>query len=139
MCSSDLTASLGCCPLPARDILAKGDAVLRGAQCGPDEVATGANGNSLMCSKINTAKYRLGPAQTSCYVGSGVSGSSGSANCGLPSATLQAMSSAFGSDGCIGSPFGSLIVARTGKNCGDVQAAQLFFSQNNQPVPMFLP
>ncbi len=130
--------NLGCCPLPVKDILSKDPGVPK-QTCGANEVATGTAGSQLVCTKINTAKYSLGPAQTTCYVGKGASGSSGAGPCGAPNVTLQALVSTMGSDACIGSPFGSLITSWTGKNCGDTAASQLFYAKDHQPVAMNLP
>lgn len=129
--------NLGCCPLPIKDILGKEPGTPK-QTCAGDEVATGTAGGSLVCTKINTAKYKLAPAKTTCYVGSGASGGSGAGPCGAPNVTLQALVSTMGSDACIGSPFGSLITSYTGKNCGDTAAAQLLYVKDGQPVPMNL-
>lgn len=128
---------IGCCPLPARDILGKNDPVLRGQKCNVDEVATGADASGLYCTKINTKRYKLGTVQQSCYVGDGASGGQSATPCGAPSATLSAMVASFGSDACIGSPYGSLIVARTSKYCRDVYGSQLFYKDDDSPVKMF--
>jgi hypothetical protein len=128
---------LTCCPLPALDILAAGDPVARGGQCGTNEVAVGVSSNQLLCAPINTARYRLQPQVTTCYYGSGSSGGKGAAQCSAPSATIAAMTTQYGTDACIPVPFGGLITKRTSKYCRDVSAAQLVFSADGKLVPMF--
>ncbi len=128
---------VGCCPLPARDMLVREPAVLRGAQCGANEVATGASNSGLLCSKLNTARYKLSAPQATCYIGEGFSGFSGSTTCSVPTVTLQALVSHFGSDGCIGVPYGSLIIARNGKNCSNVFGVQVLYNDTGAPVAMF--
>lgn len=130
---------LACCPLPVRDILLKNTVGTPRGTCGPDQIGTGVANGVLVCSKINTAKYKLGQAAVNCYVGHGASGSSGAGPCGAPNVTLQAMVSVFGTDACLGQPFGALITSWTGKNCGDTTSRQLFYAKDNQPVPMNLP
>jgi hypothetical protein len=126
---------LTCCPLPVKNIL-KSDPAQARQTCLSDEVATGVSGGSLMCTKINTDKYRLGPAVRSCYIGSGSSGSSGAGTCTVPPGTMAAMNQFFGSDACVGMPYGALIVSWTGDDCGDVQSAQLFDNATSQPIIM---
>lgn len=129
--------NFGCCPLPAKDILSKEPAQNRGTNCLTDEIITGVNGGSVMCTKINTKRYKLAASSNTCYAGSGASGGSGSAACGVPNATFQALIAKFGSDACIGQPYGSLIVSRTGKNCTDVRSSELQYKTDGQSVKMY--
>lgn len=128
---------IACCPLPARDILSESEPVERGQRCESNEIATGASASGLICTKINTKRYKLDSARASCYVGDGASGGQNATPCGTPSATLQAMVATFGSDACIGNPFGSLIVGRTGKYCRDVTSSQLQYKDSGAAVKMF--
>lgn len=129
--------NFGCCPLPAKDILSKDPPQVRGTNCLTNEVITGVSGGSVSCTKINTKRYKLDVSRKTCYAGSGASGGGGTGACGVPNATFQALISRFGSDACIGQPYGSLIVGRTGKNCADVTSAQLKYVDNDQPVKMY--
>jgi hypothetical protein len=131
------SAALACCPLPALDIIASGAPASRGGQCGPDEVAVGVNGNSLLCAPINKTRYALKPQTATCYYGSGASGGAGSAKCLAPSPVLLAMAQPYGTDACLPVPYGALITARTDKYCRNVQASQLVFKADAAPVPMF--
>jgi hypothetical protein len=128
---------LTCCPLPAGDILTTGTPVIRGGQCGANEVAVGVSNNQLLCAQINTARYRLQPQTVTCYYGSGSSGGKGAAQCSAPSATIAAMTTQYGTDACLPVPFGGLITKRTSKYCRDVAASQLVFQSDGTPVPMF--
>jgi hypothetical protein len=129
----------GCCPLPANDILDAAAATPRAGKCAADEVVTGvgAGGNQVLCRKINTTKYKLATTQTTCYAGHGAAGGDGAGECGTPPATFQALTAVFGIDACIGAPFGSLIVARTGSACGDVKSAQLLDLATGQAITMY--
>jgi len=132
------SARLGCCPLPAADMLDGGATpAQRQGQCGPDEVATGVvSGRMLWCSKINTQIYKIGPMARSCYNGSGASGGSGSSKCSAPGQTLQALTAKFGSDACLGYPYGSLIVKNTGKDCKDISGVTIT-KVDGSPVQMY--
>lgn len=133
------SALLGCCPLPAGDILLSQEPVARSSNCQADEVATGVvSGRTLYCSKIDTTKYKLSSPAKTCYNGSGASGGDGSSKCGGPSATLKALVAKFGSDACMGFPYGSLIVRNSGKDCGDISAAVLT-KVDGTPLQMFAP
>ena len=127
----------GCCPLPARDILSGDPPATRLNNCAADEIVTGVSGNSLSCTRINTKRYRLGSTTPTCYNGSGASGGDGAASCGAPTATLQALVQPFGSDACLGFPWGSLMVRWSGKECRDVSAAQVFYVDSGAPVQVF--
>jgi hypothetical protein len=132
------SARFGCCPLPSGDMLmANATAAQRQGQCGPDEVATGVvSGRMIWCSKINTQVYKIGPVTKSCYNGSGSSGGSGSSKCTAPGQTLNALTSKFGSDACLGYPFGSLMVKNSGKDCKDISAVAIT-KLNGSPVQMY--
>lgn len=128
---------IACCPLPASDILATGAVATTRATCFSGEIAVGASGGGLMCMPINSARYKLAPPKLPCYLGSGAAGGIGSAKCGAPTATIQAMTAKFGTDACVPQPFGSLVTARTGKNCVDTLGAELLFKDTGLPVTMF--
>lgn len=129
------TAHLACCPLPAEDILLRGATKQISRTCPANFVATGVTGNQLECTQINTQKYQLAPAQV-CYYGSGDSGGDGSSSCGATPGTIQAMTTRFGSDSCIGFPFGSLITRYEDKYCRDMSAVELLTIQG-QKIPMY--
>jgi hypothetical protein len=118
-----------CCPLPATDIL-KGAPTVRAGQCAANEVIVGAVGPfSFKCQAINTVRYKLGPAQASCYFGSGAAGGGGVASCQSHPASFSVLQqNLFGSDGCSGFPYGSLFVRQTSKYCKDMHAARLLYT-----------
>jgi len=128
---------VACCPLPAHDILTAGAPAQRGSACGSNEVAVGINQGGFMCAKINTARYKLASPRATCYIGNGASGDRGAGPCGAPNATIRAMTSKFGKDACVGSPFGSMVVSKTSKYCGGMKTMQLFFNDTGAAVPMF--
>jgi hypothetical protein len=131
------STQLACCPLPTRDILGKDPPQARPGQCNTDEIITGITAErTYNCTKINTVKYKLGPVTPSCYVGDGASGGNGVSGCGAPGPTMTAMTARYGSDACLGFPFGSLIVRNTGKYCRDISAVLLMDLSNN-PIPMY--
>jgi hypothetical protein len=128
---------LGCCPLPVNDILLEtASSQIRGGSCLANEIATGVSGDQLVCTPINTAKYRLSSAKQSCYFGDGASGSGGSADCGtIPAAFNTIVSGRFGSDACVAVPYGAVIVSKTSKYCRNITGAQILFADSNLPVP----
>jgi hypothetical protein len=139
--------ALACCPLPKSDILSASN-VKREKECGADEVATGCfpTGGSFhdakfICSAINTTKYKLDSEKTTCYLGSGAAGRGGAASCHTPPETVSALigRAPFGSDACVGSPYGALITKKTGKNCSNMKGRLLRYRDTNQPVVMFPP
>ena len=131
--------SIACCPLPAADILTADAPIARAPSCNPDEVAVGGSpGGGLLCQKLNLNRYVMLLPQVTCYYGSGVAGGWGSSNCSAPPATIQAMTTTFGSDSCLPVPFGALITTHGNNgNCSSSKANVLIFRDTGQPVPMF--
>jgi hypothetical protein len=119
-----------CCPLPANDILTAAPAQVRGTQCQPNEVITGAAGMyNLKCSAINTNRYQLAAPQLPCYFGSGAAGGSGVSGCAAhPTSFSVLQNNYFGSDGCSSQPYGSLFVRQGGDDCRDLAASQLQYT-----------
>lgn len=133
------STSIACCPLPATDILINDVPVARPSSCNPDEIAIGGSaGGGLLCQKLNINRYVMLLPQATCYYGSGAAGGSGSASCGAPPATIQAMTARFGSDSCLPVPFGALVTAHGNNgNCSSSRANVLIFRDTGLPVPMF--
>jgi len=119
-----------CCPLPATDILTGAPPVLRGSQCGPGEVMTGAvSAFNFNCSAINTQRYQLGSPQKPCYFGTGAAGGGGVSNCANHPASFSVLqANYFGSDGCSSQPYGALFVRQSSKDCKDMAAVELQYA-----------
>ncbi len=135
-----------CCTLPATDILTTDPPTVRGAQCGADEVITGAVGRSnFKCTRINTQRYQLAAPQRPCYFGRGASGGGGVGRCAShPTSFSVLQNNMFGSDGCSSQPYGALFVRQSGDDCRDMSAAELQYSggvatdpRAGTPVVMF--
>ncbi len=132
--SNGASYALICCPLPSSDILT-GAVSSRSGTCGANELLVGAtysdnNKATVTCQGINTGKYKLGAAKTSCVWGSGSGGWAGASGCGtapliVGAKSLDGKSRTVGGDGCTGSPFGAFAVKRTSKQCGDQKYSQL--------------
>lgn len=111
---------MACCALPKGDIfLTSVQPTIRGNECGDDEMIIGLQGSSMICQKIDTTKYQLTSPGNACYFGKGAAGKSGAGKCTVPSKTLTAIGTKFGSDGCIAPP-GGVVHGRKGGNCGDI-------------------
>lgn len=145
--SNGAAYSFICCPLPSSDILT-GAVTSRTNSCGANELMVGSDYSdkstaTIQCQAINTAKYKLGAASTSCVWGSGVAGWAGAGNCGanppiIGANNINGSFDSVGTDGCSGSPFGRFAVGRTSPNCGDQKFAQLQ-DQNGSPVLLNYP
>lgn len=147
-----VTAS--CCRLPYPDILTDHHVYNVMEECPEGYVATGGGvaercGSfcTMRCTKINTAKYKLGPERSALYwtrKWSAVAWGGGSALKidweDIPVAIRNAVgrTSAMRSDvdGCIGFPFGSLLVRKTRKSCDGFFYRQLLFL-DGKPVPTY--
>jgi hypothetical protein len=127
---------LACCPVPIRDMLV-GAATLSDNTCPTGSVAVGAQGTRLWCRALNPQYAQATPPKPTCYYGSGAAGGSGSQACSAPPATIQAMTTRFGTDSCLPNPFGGLIVGRRGKNCSDVIFVNIIDPRTGQPMQMF--
>lgn len=132
-----------CCPLPSNDILQEVH-VFEPEQCPAETVATGAARQAcgaascpvmLRCTKINTARYQLGPELPAVYWGNGYAGWRNSERIDweeIPAALRFAVGrekhAAHGVDGCVGYPWGSLFTKKTSKHCGGNYFKQLQFT-----------
>lgn len=156
-----------CCPLPAEDILTNEES-FQLASCPIDSVATGvrqqesedslsndsARRFELRCTKINTDRYQLSAPKMGALWGFDLS--SGPyfwkeditlKASDLPPAIRTGLErhdyQEFSQNGCVGMPFGSLLVAKTGKRCKNFLYRQLQFKgelgdpPSGTPVPMF--
>lgn len=157
--------SAACCPLPADDILTDDHLYGVMDRCPEGFVVTGATGNhcvdlcEVRCTRVNSKKYRLAPERGAAYwnsVGALVRGGGGEASkislAEIPSAirkgVLRRVSRVLGSeaagsyrrradeDGCVGIPFGSMLVAKNGKYCEHQRFRQLLLLDGT-PVRMF--
>ena len=129
-------AAFACCALPKTDILVQTiPTSVRGGECQEDELVVGVTGNSVVCQKIDTTKYKLANPGKACYYGNGAAGSSGAGPCGAPNKLLNALGARFGVDGCITSP-GNIVHGRNGRDCGDIPIRAL---QNIDGTPVAFP
>lgn len=153
-----IPAVQNCCPLPARDILTQEEVYVR-ESCPENYVATGSKldfskgdeGIQLMrCTKINSARYKLGAAKPSLYFGNGFAGWQGSQRIEreeIPAALRWGMSrlsrEKWNKEGCIGFPFGSLLTSKQAKVCAGFFFRELEFAglpgdpPAGTPVKMF--
>lgn len=133
-----------CCPLPANDILTT-ETILVYDRCPENYIITGSVYQptmtsrpitSVRCTKINTARYRLGPSRTGVYwgVGSGIHSYSEKQPIKIsdvPAAIRSSIGrtgfSGWDTDGCIGSPPGSLITKRSVSPCSGSEFRELLF------------
>lgn len=147
-----------CCPLPSPDILTS-EHVWAEALCpegyvvtGLKGIATGATARMLHCTRINTNRYRLGARVPGVPWGIGrsdllrfqpkklrktdvansIAGSFGRRGIGF-----------WDTNGCTGSPIGSLFVGGSGNDCSMAKFQQLFFkeldsnSDESYPITMY--
>jgi len=147
-----------CCPLPAGDILLQ-EKTAAVRECPDGYVATGAEGMAevpdankpkhLTCSKINTARYQLGPSTPGIYWGFGHTHWQKPVRIlfeEIPAALRYAVGvRAYGywnERGCIGFPFGSMLVAKNGFECHQTYYRELQYRglpgdpPAGTPVPM---
>lgn len=119
------SVTFACCALPKTDILLQTvPTAVRGNECQEDELIVGVSGNSVICQKIDTTKYRLTNPRAACYYGNGAAGSSGAGPCGAPNKLINALGKRFGIDGCVAAQ-GSIIHGHNGKDCGDIPVRTL--------------
>lgn len=117
-----------CCELPEENMLV-GAVKKMGDTCGTNEVVVGVARSSqgdaeLYCQSIDTSKYRLAASQRSCvWTYGGRHGWGRAPHCDPNPPVVAAIDPTgnlkdVGEDGCMGTPYGSLLVARKHKNCG---------------------
>ena len=134
--SGRTAATLGhCCPLPAEDVLLDRELFVA-AECPDGMVATGVQLRSLpdgdraelRCTAINTTRYQLGEASPGALWGFDLASApyfwkelTVLKAADIPPALRSGLSRhdfrEFNLNGCIGIPFGSLLVAKQGKRC----------------------
>ncbi len=140
-----------CCPLPNDDVLTDISKIETKA-CAPGYVVTGSPPASekFRCTKINDERYLLGEETDGAYWGSGFSGRRQKRRIQLveiPLAIRFGISrtgfSNWEIDGCIGIPYGSLLVRPGGEFCSDSKYRQLLYKgapgdpPAGTPVKMF--
>ena len=134
-------AASTCCPLPYADVLTE-EHVFAEVSCPEEYIATGAKGwesgpdgtKFMRCTKINTARYQLGPMTPGKYWGNGFAGWQGSDRvdwseipAGLRYSVGREAANKWDADGCVGYPWGSLLAKKTSKYCGGMYFRQLQF------------
>ncbi len=140
-----------CCRLPFDDILTDKHIVNIIEKCPEGTIMTsgmdicGAH-CTVRCTYINTDKYYLGPEKPAIYVedpeeeGVGGQGSSKKIMLNLVPAALRDVVTRwtfteFGTDGCVGDPYGSLLVRKSQRQCSGMFYRQLFY-KDGTPVPV---
>lgn len=153
--SGRTAAALGhCCPLPAEDVLTERELFVA-AECPDQTVATGVHLRSLpdgeraelRCTAINTARYQLGAASPGALWGFDLASApyfwkeeTVLKAADIPPALRSGVSRhdfrEFNLNGCIGVPFGSLLVAKHGKRCKHFSFRELQFrgAQGDPPA-----
>ena len=147
-----------CCPLPSTDILLQEHLFVE-VECPDGFVVTGVSPRQecdtcvgrLRCTKIDQSRYELGPETNGSLfsvapldypwkeetvrrfdeIPAGI-------RYGLPRLSQHAWEHS----GCVGEPYGSLLVGKRNKRCKGIKFRQLFFAENagtrkGMPVPMF--
>lgn len=146
-----------CCPLPASDVLLS-EHSYAAVECPDGTVATGAEPlarcsdcpRSLRCTKLNTDRYQLGAPQGGVYFGFSAPYYLEETKFllrDIPAAIRYGLGRRALTDwytgGCVGFPFGSLLVKRGGKRCGQMHFRQLQYRGLGDdpplgtPVPMY--
>lgn len=130
-----------CCPLPHGDIL-KPETVFVDRQCPDGWVITGTDNPSrcpdcarhVRCTKVNDDRFELGPASAGVYWGQGGSMRFQSARVQrfeIPASIRDGVTrqtfAGWGVDGCIGVPFGSLLVSKGGRRCDQSEYRPLLY------------
>lgn len=145
-----------CCRLPFDDILTDRHVYDVLERCPDDSIVTGTGVDKfgtciehcvVRCTYIDTSKYRLGEERSAYYWRiPAVGTTSGGGSAGTLSLTdiplairigvARYSHSRFDTDGCVGIPFGSLLVRKESRNCDGFFYRQLFFADGT-PVPMY--
>ena len=129
-----------CCPLPAEDILLE-QHVQTLAACPEGHVVTGMSvagcsdcEHAMRCTKVNSARYRLGESRGGAYWGIGYNVNFGKEDklllfTDLPIAIRYGLARRsrfeFYRNGCVGDPPGSLLVEKQTKYCRDFRFREL--------------
>lgn len=152
---SRIHTSIHCCPLPSSDILT-GETVTADSRCPKNFVATGlifrndkTQPNPLVCTRIDARRFRLGPAVPAVYYGFSSMYWKEKRRImkseippGLRYGVGRRSRTRWRPNGCIGYPFGSLLVEKSGKRCANFKFRQLQFAgkagdpPSGAPVPM---
>ena len=145
-----------CCPLPAQDILTTNEFIER-EQCPENSVATGLANvdcedcrNALICTEINTQRYELSTVTPGVLWGNSSTFwkhrrrvQFGELPPGLKYGVSRRNKYTFVFAGCIGYPFGSLVVGKRNKRCQGILFRQLMYrgmfgdSPAGTPVKMY--
>lgn len=150
-----------CCPLPSSDILTDSH-VFVNASCPDNHVVTGSEVKhpcddvkcifQMRCTKINTDRYQLAEKKPAAFWGIGHNAAFWKENVTLkrtdiPPAIRHAVGredlASFDIDGCVGIPFGSLLVEKRSKFCTGFYFRQLQYKGRTgdpvrgTPVKMF--
>ena len=144
-----------CCPLPADDILLDEHQWTRfscpdGWLITGDRALDGEEVREVRCTKVNSERYELGPSTAGLYWGDGLSGRNQGKHVSifqLPEAirfgvTRQSRNSNW-VDGCIGFPFGSLLITKGNNKCRSSEYRELRYRGRpgdppaGTPVKMF--
>ncbi len=143
--------SANCCPLPFDDILTDKHVENVFEKCPDGAVMTSGADQcgascAVRCTYINSERYMLGPEKQALYVKDPEKNSaSGRGYAELVSlldvplalryATVRSTFIIFDADGCVGNPYGSLMVRKSEKQCSGYYYRQLLY-KDGTPVPV---
>lgn len=147
-----------CCPVPSPDILTKEEIYVEKI-CPENYVATGSKLDFskgeftiqyMRCTKINSARYKLGDTHGALYFGNGFAGWQASERidredipAGLRFGIGRNSKDRWAEEGCVGYPYGSMLTEKHSKYCGGFLFRELQFTglpgdpPAGTPVKMF--
>lgn len=151
--TEQIRIDINCCPLPADDILLD-EHIEVFDKCPENFIATGAQRGcgwekppgppflcpkKIRCTKINLSRYQLGPAKIAAHWGFSATSWRNSQRVfksEIPKAIRNALSRtsrySWETQGCVGYPYGSLLVEKYAKRCQGLFFRQLQFRGINQ-------
>ena len=141
------TVFASCCRLPRADILLD-EHLTASVSCPEGYVITGSEGTAgsllekVRCTRVNTARYSLGPLREGRYWGNGLSSRGQREQLQLtdiPAAIRSGIGrvddTSWAIDGCVGTPVGALLVKKGAKHCQESGYRELL--EDGKPVKMF--
>ncbi len=149
----EIGRDLACCPLPSDDVL-ESSAQWTSGQCPPDSIIVGFRrppgcatcASEAHCRRINLSRYQLGSPQPGVFWGIGRQSTQELHTvpfADLPLAIRYGLSRAsyayWVRKGCVGSPWGALLVAAGEKSCGSSRFRELQYAGRPSDPPAGTP